>query len=51
MQREKQKGARREREASIGGITEDLEARSGSLLFTHTKGKLLMDFEHDDHMF
>lgn len=44
MQREKQKGARREREASIGGITEDLEARSGTLLFTHTKRKITDGF-------
>lgn len=49
MQR-KQKELEGEREASIGGITEDLEARSGTLLFTHTKRKITDGFEHDDHV-
>lgn len=39
-----QRGARREREASIGGITEDLEMRSGSLLFTRTERKITDGF-------
>jgi len=44
MQKEKQRGARRQREASIGGITEDLETRSGTLLFMWTKKKITDGF-------
>lgn len=38
MQREKQKGARRERRPALVGLLEDLEARSGTLPLRILKG-------------